>query len=418
MPPVRVLTAVLLLALPATAFAETFEVGPSVGTKYTTRTVLQKGKSYKITVTGTIDVTFDINQPKPPYHETYDALYCTKTDWPERKAYCDPQHPDASISATQGFNYPITLNTERDRNDSNQFVPYESSHSYTRKVTAAKTGAAVFETRPFGTVPDTQKWTGAYTVTILEPGAKLCQGLPATIVGEEEPGEVNRIVGTPGPDIIVGTNSDDLILGGGGEDVLCGFGGEDTMNGGGGADVMHGGAGRDRVIGGVDDFGDTLSGGSGDDKLSGGQGGDTLFGNAGDDILDGGSGNSEDDRDSLNGGPGDDELISRHSLTDVNYGQSTAPITLDLEAGTARGWGKDKLSGTFRAIGSKFGDTLRGTEREDTILGGAGNDIIDGRGGDDFLFGDEGNDEITGGTGSDRCLDGERLKTCEVSATG
>ena len=73
---------------------------------------------------------------------------------------------------------------------------------------------------------------------------------------------LNRIVGTPGPDILIGTAGRDRILGRGGDDIirglgrsdhLCGGPGNDTIYGGGtrGTNYIFGGPGRDRIHGGA-----------------------------------------------------------------------------------------------------------------------------------------------------------------------
>lgn len=71
---------------------------------------------------------------------------------------------------------------------------------------------------------------------------------------------------------------------------------DDRMVGTPGDDVIHGLGGNDRVIG--KSGNDVLCGGAGDDKISGESGNDTLMGDEGDDTLYSGSGNNE-----LIGGP-------------------------------------------------------------------------------------------------------------------
>ena len=98
----------------------------------------------------------------------------------------------------------------------------------------------------------------------------------------------DRLVGTPGNDVIDGEGGDDRLFGKGGIDVLCGSDGEDLLKGGADLDILIGGEGADVIAGGGDwDF---ASGGGGDDKLKGGAGDDFLVGGAGDDIINGGKG--------------------------------------------------------------------------------------------------------------------------------
>jgi Ca2+-binding RTX toxin-like protein len=404
---IRALSALLLLSLPGAAAAETFQVGPDApgGTTFTTTTQLRKGETYRITISGTLTVVH--TSLEPPRTETYDAFYCASTDWPERRDSCGAAGtPDASIAADQGFGFTLNLNST-----AGTFAPYEGDHSYSRKVVAPGNGPATFSTRPFSPTPQ-QTWSGAFTVTIQDPGAKLCGKAPATIVGEDEPGPVNRIIGTPGNDVILGTAAKDLILGGGGTDVICAGGGADHVNGGGGNDTILGGAGPDTIVGNTGD--DTAEGGSGDDHLKGSAGIDELQGNGDDDVLDSGPAETgPEDEEFLEGGPGNDELIARNRFTVFNYSHAGAGIQADLAKGIARGQGRDKLSGPGILQGTRFADTLLGSGDADEILGLAGDDTLKGRGDSDVLSGGEGADTVDGGEGNDRCSDAEQATACE-----
>lgn len=83
-----------------------------------------------------------------------------------------------------------------------------------------------------------------------------------------------------------------------------------------GGDLIYGGRGTD-----------FLFGGAGSDKVLGGGGGDFISGDAGNDDLDGGAGNC--DEVFYSGGPR----------------EAPGPVTMDLGAGTATGWGNDTLRG-------------------------------------------------------------------------
>ena len=131
------------------------------------------------------------------------------------------------------------------------------------------------------------------------------------------PGQLNRMAGGPGNDILQGDSGVDLIFGGSGNDTLIGNGGNDTLRGEGGDDsldggddhdMLFGGTGNDTLIGGPESSHpffdrDILYGEGGDDVLEGVNGHDVLFGGPGNDILRGGNGNDE-----LNGGAGVDIL--------------------------------------------------------------------------------------------------------------
>lgn len=121
------------------------------------------------------------------------------------------------------------------------------------------------------------------------PTVPLCDGRSATIV--LGPKTADRVVGTPGPDVIVALNGYHVIYGGDGDDRICTFGPE--------RDVVHGNSGRDRI------FTD-----SGDDQLSGQQGNDYLYGGAGEDLLRGGL-----DKDEADGGPDGDVCFNTETTS-------------------------------------------------------------------------------------------------------
>ncbi|MGH8576785.1 MAG: S8 family serine peptidase [Gammaproteobacteria bacterium] len=108
------------------------------------------------------------------------------------------------------------------------------------------------------------------------PPPVLCNGLPATIVGDSND---NVIFGTPGKDVIHGLAGNDAIVGLDGNDVICGGPGRDRLSGNRGKDRLFGGPGKD-----------VLKGGAGRDLLFGQRGNDTMDGQSGTDRCDGGSG--------------------------------------------------------------------------------------------------------------------------------
>jgi Ca2+-binding RTX toxin-like protein len=141
----------------------------------------------------------------------------------------------------------------------------------------------------------------------------------------------------------------------------------DTINAGNGDDIVRGLGGND-----------LLSGGRGNDVLYGGDGGDTVSGDTGNDKLIGGAG-----ADNLDGGAGTDT---------ANYADSTAGVTVFLEAtrqgqnagGDALG---DTLTGIENLVGSAFDDRLTGDADVNVLQGGDGSDTLEGRGGSDVLDG-------------------------------
>lgn len=73
------------------------------------------------------------------------------------------------------------------------------------------------------------------------------------------------------------------------------------------------------------------------------------------------------------------------------------------------GNGADILNGETGAdllMGGRGNDTLSGGDGDDLVLGGSGADTLNGNAGNDRLFGDTGDDTLDGGTGSDRLIGG------------
>ena len=115
-----------------------------------------------------------------------------------------------------------------------------------------------------GATPTGPTPTPSATPTPTVP-LKICNGLPATIVGTSGN---DLLIGTDGDDIIHGKGGNDEIKGRGGADILCGGSGDDVVRGGGDADFLKGGSGNDFLKGGGDR--DVLVGNKGNDTLNGG----------------------------------------------------------------------------------------------------------------------------------------------------
>ena len=211
----------------------------------------------------------------------------------------------------------------------------------------------------------------------------------------------------PDPDLTVTSFFADLIA--------LGSPGADSFDGRGGAGTGAAANEELRLTGGGGD--DQLFGGTASDRLDGGPGNDTLGGGAGNESLDGGPGD-----DLLDGGPGDSD--------DVDYGDSTGPVSIDLASAAPQNGGSlgfDTLVGIEEVTGSDHSDVLRGDEAENSLDGEQGDDLIEGRGGDDFLDGGSGIDTLsyegapagvtvdlaeedaqdTGGAGEDRLFDAD-----------
>jgi Ca2+-binding RTX toxin-like protein len=224
--------------------------------------------------------------------------------------------------------------------------------------------------------------------------------------------------GAEGADTLVGFGGDDTLLGGGGVDALIGGEGADNLSGGSGADFLDGGINAsgtfdyaryddanygDLVISMASPWTNTgaaqgdrysgiegIVGGVGNDLITGSFTANALWGAGGSDTIEGGAGS-----DYLNGGDGGDTL---------SYRNSDAPVTVNLNSGTAAGGHAqgDTVRRFESLLGSGFGDTLSGNTGNNVINGGGGDDSINAWHGNDYIFGGAGNDTLKGSLGADR----------------
>jgi Ca2+-binding RTX toxin-like protein len=178
----------------------------------------------------------------------------------------------------------------------------------------------------------------------------------------------------------------------GGTITLNGTAFTNLIAGGQGADTISGTANADWING--DDGADSISGLVGDDSLLGGAGDDTILGGGGNDTIEGGAG-----ADSLNGNANNDTL---------SYANSSAAVTVDIQANTASGGDAagDTIMGFENLIGSAYADSLTGSGAANIITGGAGADSISGGGGADTLDGGLDNDTLIGGSAADTLTGG------------
>ncbi|WP_225767993.1 calcium-binding protein [Inquilinus sp. Marseille-Q2685] len=256
--------------------------------------------------------------------------------------------------------------------------------------------------------------------------------------------------GTAGNDVLYGNDDTaDTVNGFGGNDQLQGGGGNDVLNGGDGNDLLTGEAGADRINGGAGidtadwlrqnglttgvsvnlqtgatgggaagdvltgienlrggNFNDTLignagantlTGAGGADTMNGGDGNDTVSGQDGNDRLNGGNGN-----DYLNGGAGSDLLDGGAGIDTVSYGDATARISINLQAGQIGGAATgDTLANIENLTGTRFDDYIAANAAANVLSGGAGNDQLRGQDGNDTLYGGAGADDLNGGNGND-----------------
>lgn len=204
-----------------------------------------------------------------------------------------------------------------------------------------------------------------------------CDGKRATIIDRSP--RANRIVGTPGRDVIViaaGTGHD-IVYGRGGDDVICGRA----------HTTVFGGRGDDRIL-----YADRAYGGRGDDRM---EDVDEAFGGKGDDVLLAAIFNE-----TFAGGSGHDrvEFFSDSGLEGVSYS-----VRVDLARGIAEVWADDAptrerllLSSVEEVRGSGGDDVVLGDDRDNVLRGFSGDDVVDGRGGRDRVYGGTGTDVCTG----------------------
>ena len=275
------------------------------------------------------------------------------------------------------------------------------------------------------------------------------------VLGGDDGG--NRLSGGGGNDRLSGRGGDDVLEGGIGADRLLGGAGMDTVSYSGSdeavtvdleASTVEGGHAEGDVIADVENvvgsgYGDVLRGDDGANRLDGGDGDDMLDGSIGADRLDGGlgvdtvsysgsdkavavylwkgageGGHAEGDviidvenvvgsayGDVLGGDAGANRLDGGAGIDTVSYSGSDEAVTVDLEAGTVEGGHAegDVIVNIENAMGSGYGDVLRGDDGANRLDGGDGDDMLDGGAGADRLDGGLGVDTVSY-SGSDKAV--------------
>jgi|CXWL01.1.fsa_nt_gi Ca2+-binding RTX toxin-like protein len=251
----------------------------------------------------------------------------------------------------------------------------------------------------------------------LNQGNSVTRFVRATISYVDAAGNFNTATSEP-VRVVTGNNNNNTLNGFAGVDIFFGLGGNDTINTGGGNDVLVGGANNDTLNGGAGDDTFLYTIGDGADTVVGGAGADLLAirGTAGANTLDvtfNGTRLTGFEGGSINAAV---EVITADLLggnDTLDYGATTANVSIDLLAGTASGF--TSIANIENAVGGSGGDTLVGSSGANTLSGGGGGDIINGGGGADALNGDGGADTLAGGAGNDTISGGGGTDTVVFS---
>jgi Ca2+-binding RTX toxin-like protein len=150
-----------------------------------------------------------------------------------------------------------------------KFVP-ESGKSFTDSGTTPCHGSST----PAPPAPSSPAPPPVPTATLVDPRTGAPdgpRGVRCTVTGSDA---AERLVGTPGDDVICGMGGNDRILASRGNDLILGGAGNDVLLGGRGRDRLYGNDGRDR-----------LRGQGGKDRLVGGRARDRLYGGRGRDDI-------------------------------------------------------------------------------------------------------------------------------------
>ncbi|HYE45732.1 MAG TPA: hypothetical protein VEA44_08150, partial [Caulobacter sp.] len=169
--------------------------------------------------------------------------------------------------------------------------------------------------------------------------------------------------------------------------------------------------------------GENLGGTAGDDFIEGRGGDDQLTAMAGNDYIYGGDG-----ADWIDAGTGNDIIAGGFGIDTVSFANTANGVHVDLAFYWAQdtGQGIDQLSDIEVLYGSRFDDTLRGSDAANRFYGGLGSDVLIGGGGDDalyahggaettadqsvnYLYGEWGSDVLYGAGGVDVLVGGDGI---------
>ena len=198
----------------------------------------------------------------------------------------------------------------------------------------------------------------------------------------------DRIQGTDQDDLIKANNGDDFVSANDGDDIVEGGRGGDIIRGGDGNDILAADRvdrfqDFDGDVSRLDgnNGNDLIYGGSKADRIRGGADDDRMFGKDGNDNIRGGSGN-----DWLNGGRGDDHLNGGSGVDTADYSDlaingvfgTIAGLDVNLKLRKAKHSSTNNaLGSTDRLIGI---ENVVGTNRNDRFIGDRRDNLFDGQG--------------------------------------
>lgn len=271
------------------------------------------------------------------------------------------------------------------------------------------------------------------------------------------------VIGQRSPNVAHGGAGDDDLLGGQGPDRLSGGRGDDRIDGLYGRNVVRGGEGDDLI--GYGGRRESIGGGRGFDVADfsvfgpvlvdlrdqtarigalrvrmhaiegvfGSYFGDTLIGDGRANFLfDGANYNVDAQEDLVYGGRGDDTLaIAADALEEiedelfvahggagndvVTFAPASGPAVVDLSRRPATvGNSQGYVVQVEAVVGTRYGDTITGSDAANVLKGLRGSDTLAGGDGDDTLDGGRGSDVLDGGDGRDACSGGETETSCEA----
>jgi Ca2+-binding RTX toxin-like protein len=224
--------------------------------------------------------------------------------------------------------------------------------------------------------------------------------------------DIERIIGTPGPDTITGTANDETILAGAGDDIIDGGGGNDFVDAGDGNNVV---TNTQPAPATPTPTPVTDTTGSSSSNNQDGSTGSQVVAETAQYSLDGNvlmlTGTSGNDQLTIRSSSRKgylDVIADGHTLkrvrtsavkrVELSAGDGNDTVRLDtisIPSSISGGAGDDVI------YGSRAPDTISGGDGNDWINSGQGNDHVTGDAGDDRLFGDAGKDYLSAGTGYD-----------------